>query len=132
MIREYYNYTIQNYYNKEKILSPDNYDFLNITIPSYRVFESEDREKALKKYGTEEPIKAASTHLPKDMGMNEDGNKEMVELFGYKMFSFPKPSSLIKHFIDIIHDKEAIILDFFAGSCSPAHAFLKLNQAHDV
>src|SRR5690625_5757929 len=63
--------------------------------------------------------------------MNEDGNKEMVELFGYKIFSFPKPSSLIKHFIDIIHDKEAIILDFFAGSCSPAHAVLKQNQEDD-
>src|SRR5690625_211154 len=123
--------TFQDYYDKGKIVFPDDYDFLNITIPSYRVFESEDREKALKKYGTEEPIKAASTHLPKYIGMNEDGNKEMVELFGYKIFSFPKPSSLIKHFIDIIHDKEAIILDFFAGSCSTAHAVLKQNQEDD-
>src|SRR5690625_7544842 len=69
--------TFQDYYDKGKIVFPDDYDFLNITIPSYRVFESEDREKALKKYGTEEPIKAASTHLPKYIGMNEDGNKEM-------------------------------------------------------
>lgn len=125
------NETFQEYYDKGKIVFPDDYEFLNISVPAYRVFESEDRAKALKKYGSEEPIKAASTFLPKQIGMNENGNKEMVDLFGYKIFSFPKPSSLIKHFIDIVHDKDAIIMDFFAGSGSAAHAVLNQNQEDD-
>jgi adenine-specific DNA-methyltransferase len=92
--------TFQDYYEKGKIVFPDDYEFLNITIPAYRVFESEDKAKALKKYGTEEAIKAISTNFPKDIGMSENGNKEIVELLGGKLFSFPKPSTLIKYFLE--------------------------------
>jgi len=73
--------TFEEYYNKGKIVFPDDYDFLNITIPAYRVFESEDKAKALEKYGSEDSVKTVSTQLPKEVGMNEDGNKEMLELF---------------------------------------------------
>lgn len=120
--------TFQSYYDKGKIVFPDDYDFLNITIPAYRVFESEDKAKAIKKYGSEEAKKAVSTFLPKDVGMSEDGNKEIVELFGQKIFSFPKPSSLIKHFLRTINENNFIVLDFFAGSGSTAHAVLELNK----
>lgn len=119
--------TFQDYYNRGKIVFPDDYDFLNISIPAYRVFESEDKAKALKKFGTEDQKKAASTYLPKEVGMSESGNKEIVELFEAKLFSFPKPSTLIKHFVSIIDDKNAIILDFFAGSATTAHAVMQLN-----
>lgn len=121
--------TFPEYYEKGKIVFPDDYDFLNISIPAYRVFESEDKAKALKKYGSEDAMKAASTHLPKEVGMSEDGNKEIVELFGGKVFPFPKPVSLIKYFLSIANNNEdAIILDFFAGSGSSAHAVLDLNE----
>jgi adenine-specific DNA-methyltransferase len=72
-------------------------------------------------------MKAVSTQLPKEVGMSETGGKEINELFNNKVFSYPKPSSLIKYLIDIINDDEAIILDFFAGSGTTAHAVLKLN-----
>ena len=120
--------TFDNYYNKGKIVFPDDYDFLNITGPAYRVFESEDKEKALQKYGSEKPMKAVSTFLPKEIGMNENGNKEIVELFGSKLFSFPKPISLIKHITTLVNDENAIILDFFSGSATTAHAVLELNR----
>jgi len=121
--------TFQDYYDKGKIVFPDDYDFLNITIPAYRVFESEDNAKALKKYGVEASIKAASTQLPKEVGLSENGNKEIVELFGGKLFSFPKPVSLVKYFIDLINNKDegSLILDFFAGSGTTAHAVMALN-----
>lgn len=119
--------TFQDYYDKGKIVFPDDYDFLNIKIPSYRVFESEDKAKALKKYGSEEAIKAISTHFPKDIGMSESGNKEMVELFGSKLFSFPKPSTLIQYFLEASTSNEDIILDFFAGSGTTAHAVMSQN-----
>ena len=120
--------TFQEYYEKGKIVFPDDYDFLNIKIPAYRVFESEDKAKAVKKYGSEDAIKAVSTYLPKEVGMNEDGNKEISELFGGKIFSYPKPISLIKHLINIINDKDCLILDFFAGSGTTADAVMQLNE----
>lgn len=120
--------TFQDYYDKGKIVFPDDYHFLNISIPAYRVFESEDKQKALKKYGIEDAMKTASTQLPKSVGMSENGNKDIVELFGGKVFSFPKPTSLVKHFLNIINDKEALILDFFSGSGTTAQAVMELNE----
>jgi adenine-specific DNA-methyltransferase len=119
--------TFPEYYRKGKIVFPDDYDFLNMSIPAFRVFESEDKEKAIKKFGTDKAMKAVSTFLPKEIGMNEGGNKEMVDLFGGKLFSFPKPVSFIKYFVSVINDTSAIVLDFFAGSSTTAHAVMQLN-----
>jgi len=119
--------TFPDYYQKGKIVFPGDYSFLKMTIPAYRVFESEDKAKALKKFGSEENVKAVSTQLPKEVGMSEDGNKEMVNLFSYKAFSFPKPATLISYLINLINDENSIILDFFAGSCTTAHAVMALN-----
>jgi adenine-specific DNA-methyltransferase len=121
--------TFKQYYDNGKIVFPGDYDFLNISIPAYRVFESEDKAKAKKKYGTEESVKAVSTQLTKEVGLSEDGNKDIVELFDSKIFSFPKPVSLIKYLIDIVNsgDEDSIILDFFAGSGTTGHAIMKLN-----
>ncbi len=119
--------TFDDYYKKGKIVFPDDYNFLNISIPAYRVFESEDKLKALKKYGSEIGIKAASTFLDKYVGMTQDGNKDMIDIFGKVLFSFPKPTSLITHFLKIINDKNAVVLDFFAGSGTTAHAAMDLN-----
>lgn len=119
--------TYMDYYRRGKIVFPDDYSFLNITIPAYRVFESEDKVKALRKYNSETPIKAASTSFPKTIGRNEDGNKEIVELFGKKYFSFPKPTALIRHLIEISNDKNSIVLDFFAGSGTTGDAVMQLN-----
>lgn len=119
--------TFEEHYNKGKVVFPEDYDFLKITIPAYRVFESEDKAKALKKFGTEELTKSISTLLPKDVGMNEDGNKEMVEIFGDKKFSFPKPTILIKYLLKISCNPDTTILDFFAGSGTTLHATMQLN-----
>ena len=119
--------TFPEYYKKGKIVFPDDYSFLNISIPAYRVFESEDKAKALKKYNSENAKKSASTFLPKDVGMSEDGNKEVFEIFQQKIFSFPKPTGLIKHILNIINDTECTILDFFAGSGTTGHAVMQLN-----
>jgi hypothetical protein len=43
-------------------------------------------------------------------------------------FSFPKPVELIKYLISIHSDKDSIVLDFFAGSGTTAHAVLNLNK----
>ena len=120
--------TFDSYYQKGKIVFPGDYDFLNIKRPAFRVFEAEDKAKALEKYGTEEVKMAISTYLPeKDVGRTEHGSKEIRELFGAQVFSYPKPTSLIKYFIDNSCDDDAIILDFFAGSATTADAVMQSN-----
>lgn len=60
--------------------------------------------------------------------INQIGNKEMKELFdGGRPFSNPKPVGLIKFLLDIIKPKDSLILDFFSGSATTAHAVMQLN-----
>lgn len=119
--------TFQSYYDIGKIVFPDDYDFLKINIPSYRVFEREDKAKALKKYGTTTAMKAVSTMMPAEVGRSEDGNKEIVSLFGSKLFSFPKPTTLLSHFLKLATKDDDLILDFFAGSGTTGDAVLQVN-----
>ena len=55
------------------------------------------------------------------------GSIECGELLGSNVFSYPKPSELIKHLLKIGSQKDSIILDFFSGSATTAHAVMKLN-----
>lgn len=59
---------------------------------------------------------------------NDDGKKELAQIFGQSPFSYPKPVSEVKHFLKMIPNKNAIVLDFFAGSGTTGHAVLELNQ----
>lgn len=63
-------------------------------------------------------------------GMNADATKELKDIFGKaKVFTHPKPIKLIKDIIRISCNKEdGLVLDFFAGSGTTAHAVLELNQ----
>lgn len=59
---------------------------------------------------------------------NEDAQSYLTSLFdGKTIFSSPKPTSLIKYLLNFVPNKEAIILDFFAGSSTTADAVLQLN-----
>lgn len=58
------------------------------------------------------------------------GTKTINDLFEDKVFDFPKPFELVEELIEQITDSDSddIILDFFAGSCSTAHATLSINS----
>ena len=58
---------------------------------------------------------------------NGQGSIECGNLLGSNVFSYPKPSELIKHLLKIGSNRDSIILDFFSGSASTAHAVMKLN-----
>ncbi len=66
----------------------------------------------------------------KVVGYTTNGTREVTEIFKEKYFDFPKPSTLIKVFIEQASsiNSQDIILDFFAGSCTTAHAVLELNR----
>lgn len=115
--------TFQEYYDAGKIVFPDDYDFLKIKNPVMRYFKDDDMGKAGERFGR----KAVSTRLPENVGMSLNGTKEITELFEGKLFDFPKPSSLIKYLLQILHVSDGIILDFFSGSGTTAHAVMQLN-----
>lgn len=61
-------------------------------------------------------------------GRTETGNDDIKKVFqNEKPFSYPKPVSLISHFAMIGMNKDDIILDFFSGSATTAHAVMQLN-----
>lgn len=120
--------TFDEYYQKGKIVFPGDYTFLKIGKPAFRVFESEDKEKAMRKHGTEDVRMSISTYLPEDaVGRTEHGSKAIRELFEEQVFSFPKPVGLIKFFIENATSKDSIIMDFFAGSGTTGHAVMMQN-----
>ncbi|WP_416738403.1 site-specific DNA-methyltransferase [Mycoplasma sp. 005V] len=70
----------------------------------------------------------ASTDLVSYEFSNDNGTKELQKIFGQnKLFSFPKTVNLIFKLLKLIKNKDAIILDFFAGSGTTGHAVAKLN-----
>ena len=117
--------TFAQYYAEGKIVFPDDYPFLNISKPAFRYWKSDDMKKAGEMFG----LMPVSTKLPDNIGMSLDGTKEITDIFNGKVFSYPKTVELISFFIDIISkiDKDAIILDFFSGSATSAHAVMRLN-----
>ena len=56
------------------------------------------------------------------------GKRELIKLLDDKDFSFPKPTDLIKHLVNLHRNKNALVLDFFAGSATTGQAVMKLNQ----
>jgi adenine-specific DNA-methyltransferase len=67
-----------------------------------------------------------STWLDK-VGTNADATRELKDLFGFKPFDTPKPTSLIRWVLNLQSDEAGIVLDFFAGSAATAQAVLDLN-----
>lgn len=64
-----------------------------------------------------------------NIATNDEASKEIERFFGTNAaFSFAKPTKLIKHIIQIGSDKNDIVLDFFGGSGTTAHAVLELNK----
>lgn len=62
-----------------------------------------------------------------NVGSNKEGKKEILDIFGDNFFDTPKPTSLIKKMLMLITNKDTLILDFFSGSATTAHAVMQLN-----
>ena len=64
----------------------------------------------------------------KDVGHSQEGAKEVTLLLGVGAFDGPKPVRLIKHLLTLANAKnDDLILDFFSGSGTTAHAVMQLN-----
>jgi adenine-specific DNA-methyltransferase len=82
-----------------------------------------------KDYLNEISAKTKPKSLLNDKGFNnENATEEVKKLFeGKQIFDFPKTIHLVKFLSKIIDTEDSLILDFFAGSGTTAHAVMQLN-----
>ena len=63
-----------------------------------------------------------------EVGHTQEATKEIASLMGKSgLMDFPKPTRLMKRLVHIASQKDSIILDFFSGSATTAHAVMQLN-----
>ena len=64
-----------------------------------------------------------------EVGHTQEATKEIKSLFADTptIFDFPKPTRLLKRMVSVASQKNDIILDFFSGSATTAHAVMQLN-----
>lgn len=107
-------------YEEYKKLSSENRLYWGLDgsspIPSIKMFLSEARGLT--------PINFWSHEYA---GNTDAGTEELKYIFDAKVFNNPKPIALIKRAIEHSCDQQALILDFFAGSSTTAHAVMQLN-----
>ena len=117
--------SVDEYLRKGKIVFPGDYDFHDLKRPAMRVFKSEDRGK--KAYVSSDFLNQVMDELLKNM-VNRKGTDEIVELFGEKVFAYPKNERLIERIIEYTTEEGDIVLDFHVGSGTTAAVAHKMNR----
>lgn len=92
--------------------------------------ESGDNVPRIKRFLTD--VKQGITPMTiwkySDVGHSQDATKRLKDLFdGKAYFDYPKPVALIKRTLQLYSSKDSIVLDFFSGSATTAHAVMQLN-----
>ena len=62
-----------------------------------------------------------------EVGHSDEANKELKNILGGKYFDYPKPTRLLQRLLHLGTKDNDLILDFFAGSGTTAHAVMQLN-----
>lgn len=95
----------------------DNGFIFQSTKNGYKIYEK-DRI-------TESRFVKAKNFIPATVAKQE--SKELLSIFGSKVFDYPKPLNLMAYLIGIVPKNDVTVLDFFAGSGTTGHAVMKLN-----
>jgi len=74
-----------------------------------------------------EPVESTQSSIFEGLQSSQSGKKEIQELLRNVEFPYPKPVSLLKRIIQISTKKKDIVIDFFSGSSTTAHAVLYQN-----
>ena len=94
------------------------------------VFPADTSQRPMKKRFANE-LKSDSNPFStwmSDIGLNTEGTKAVYSLFDDKsLFNYAKPISLIKTVVSQVTSQNDIVLDFFSGSATTAHAVMQLN-----
>lgn len=84
-------------------------------------------EPYTREYAPDDPVRPYPT-IWNDLPTMRQAKAMLKDIFGTAdLFSTPKPIELIERMLRMVIDKNAIVLDFFAGSGTTAHAVMKLN-----
>jgi len=131
-------YKIINPISKEEFEHPVNswkYSFTkyNELLNDNRLYwgkEGTQKFPRIKRFLTELPQGLVPVNLWKhqEVGTGEVGTREVNALLGKEVFTYPKPTSLLKKLLKIGSASDSIVMDFFGGSGSTAQAVLELNQ----
>ena len=131
-------YPIINPITGQKVIHPTNawkyeYERHLVHVKEKRLYwgiNGENTYPRLKKFLSEVEDGMVPVNLWKrdEVGTTDAASKELSVLMGVKVFDFPKPVELVKFMSQIVaSDKDSIILDFFSGSATTAHAVMQLN-----
>ena len=119
----------------------------SFSLKGHMIWSQANLDKELK-YGTEIIIKgegfvpytkkigdsvmAPAKLIPNNIvGDVLSANAEFSKLFNEKVFSYPKPVSLVSYLLKYFDEKDFTILDFFSGSATTAHAAMQVNSEND-
>lgn len=105
--------------SQEKINEYIDKDLLFITANKGLRRDVDEEEKSKRK--------AITDLLLSEYGDNQESDDEFKMLFKQKYFEYTKPINLIYNFIKSNYTEKRIILDFFSGSATTAHAVMQLN-----
>lgn len=103
-------------WGKEKILNE-----------GYRLYASSNGTIYVKDYLTEERRMKIKSIISGKEYITDKATNEIRKIFDNKVFDTPKPIKLIKDLMDIILNSNDIVMDFFSGSATTAHAVMELN-----
>lgn len=98
-----------------------------IQADNYKLYASPNGTIYIKDYLTNDRRMKIKTILTNKKYLTDRATNEIKEIFNGKPFDTPKPIELIKHLIDVITKNDDIVLDFFSGSATTAHAVMQLN-----
>jgi adenine-specific DNA-methyltransferase len=89
--------------------------------------KNDDSKPRFKRYLNELDNQFTGYSTILDIDFTLAGTKDLRSLMGMETVKFPKPVSLPKEFIIQSTNKDSIVLDFFSGSATTAHAVMQLN-----
>ena len=131
-------YSIKNPITGQEITHPTHawkyeYETYQKHVSENRLYWGANGENAyprLKKFLSEVEDGMVPVNLWKreEVGTTDAASKDLATLMEAKVFDFPKPVELIKTMVQIAAlNKDSIIIDFFSGSATTAHAIMQLN-----
>lgn len=128
--------TMQMHIHKDNIIWPDEEPAKALTRPRFKTrFDTTEAGSKLNPVSTW--MDTGRTPTAPDVGegktiltagMNQEGTKQLKDLFGAQVLEYPKPVSLLKSLVALGTSSGDVILDFFAGSATTAQAVLQMNR----
>jgi site-specific DNA-methyltransferase (adenine-specific)/adenine-specific DNA-methyltransferase len=118
------------------VIWPDDFPEKRMERPRYKTYYDPHTEKPKPVSSwietTSKAANAAGEADERDVtilssGMNQEGGRVLQRIFTKKLFTYPKPMSLVASLVQAATRDDDIVLDSFAGSGTTGHAVLSLN-----